>query len=427
MPTPPSTTAGFSRGKAAAWVVYDLANTVYAATLTFLFTPWFADQFDRQSLGITQTISMALAAILVPVLGALTDKTVKTRGYLTIATLACIAAMAGMGLCSGQAAILGCFFVANITYNLGLLFYNALLPSVASDERAGLVSGIGTGVGYFGTILVLVTLLPLDIPQGQRFVAAAAMFLLFALPCMALVKDRRPPAPGPTGATVHDAARSLLATLRELPHHRSLLCFLLANFCLVDVLNTAILFFADFTQTAFAEQAARGELAVFGLAFTGANATRDFVQLAGLCLNVLALLFGVLLGLFTDKHPLAVMRLSAIALLCGLLGGAAFGGSSPLGYLLTLVMLGALGLSGIWTAGRKVIVLLAPRERIGEFFGLYGITVKLSVVGSTVYGWLADTAGCKPALLAQGIPIVIGLVLLTAVRLPAPAAAGGRA
>lgn len=425
MPTPP-TTAAFSRGKAAAWVLYDLANTVYAATLTFLFTPWFAAQFDRQSLGITQTLSMALAAIMVPILGALTDRTVRTRGYLTIATLACIAAMAGMGLFEGRGAILGCFFVANITYNLGLLFYNALLPSVASDERAGLVSGIGTGVGYFGTILVLVTLLPLAIPQGQRFVAAAAMFLLFALPCMLFVRDRRQPSADATGVAVHDAVRALLATVRELPRHRSLLCFLLANFCLVDVLNTAILFFADFTQTAFADMAARGDLTVLGLGFTGADATRDFVQLAGLCLNVLALLFGVLLGLFTDRHPLAVMRLAAVALLLGLLGGAAFGGHSPLGFLLTLVALGALGLSGIWTAGRKVVVLLAPRDRIGEFFGLYGITVKLSVVGSTVYGWLADTAGCKPALLAQGLPIVIGLLLLTAVRLPAAPGGGGR-
>ena len=96
-----------------------------------------------------------------------------------------------------------------------------------------------------------------------------------------------------------------------------------------------------------------------------------------------------------------------------------------LGYLLTLVGHGAFGLTGIWTAGRKVVVLLAPKERIGEYFGLYGMTVKLSVFGGAIYGEIATRSGAKPAMLAQSVQLLVGLACLAMVRLPKPAVQGG--
>jgi UMF1 family MFS transporter len=419
--SPPSAvpTDAVPRLHAASWVLYDLANTVYAATLTFLFTDYAIEAFGRKSpLGVTQTASMVLAAVLVPVFGAITDRTVRTRGYLAVATLLCIGAMAGWSLDLGGSWLLGCFFVANLTYNLGLLFYNALLPSVAGERRQGLLSGVGVGVGYFGTILVLAVLLPLDWPTGSRFLLAAGLFLVAALPCLLLVRDRRAPQPGTARESVQAALRSLAGTLRALPRHRTLLWFLLANFCLVDVLNTAILFFASFTTEVFRDSLAAGTLTLFGQQFAGERGERSFLMQMGLWLNGLALVFGIGLGFLTDRRPLLVMRASALALLGALVGGALFGGVSALGYLLTLVVLGAFGLAGIWTAGRKVVVILAPKERIGEFFGLYGITVKLSVLGSTVYGVVADLAGTRPAMLAQSAQLLLGLWFLSRVRLP---------
>ena len=407
---------GPSRLAAAAWVLYDLANTVYAATVTFLFTPYFEKRFGAVTgLGVTQTASLVLAAVLVPLFGAIVDRTARTRLYLSIATLLCIAAMAGFGMTDERAAILACFFVANVAYNLGLLFYNSLLTSVSSPGRAGLTSGIGVGVGYVGTILVLLTLLPLGGDPSQFWIAAS-MFLIAALPCMLLVKDRRPAQPGSGAAG--QALVSILGTVRDLPSRRPLFWFLLANFCLVDVLNTAILFFASFTKKVFAAAAQDGSLTLLGAGYRGDEGLDSFVGVCGLCLNGFALVFGIGLGSLSDRRPLLVMRVSAVALLVALLGGVVFGGSSPLGYVVSLGVLGSFGLSGLWTAGRKVVVLLSPPDRIGEHFGLYGITLKLSVVGSTVYAVVADGHGSKPAMLTQAIPLLIGLLLLSLVRLP---------
>jgi MFS-type transporter involved in bile tolerance (Atg22 family) len=267
MALPPS-----GRLPAAAWVLYDLANTVYAAVLTFLFTPYAkAVLGDLRWHGVVTFGSMLLAGLLVPVLGALADQTSRTRGYLVAATLVCIAATAGFGLSFGAAALLLCYFVANVSYNLGLLFYNSLLPSVAAPGREGRLSGIGTGLGYFGTILVLVLLLPMADRPEAAFPLAAALFLLAALPCLLLVPDRRPPRHTGLGAAARGAFGQLRGTLRDLPRHPALLWFLLGNFCLVDVLNTAIAYFAAFTLGVFEAPAAAGTLQLFGHELAGAE------------------------------------------------------------------------------------------------------------------------------------------------------------
>ena len=117
-------------------MLYDLANTVYAATLTFLFTPYCEQNFGGlTSLGVTQTWSMVLAGFSVPLLGVIIDRTRRTGLYLSIATILCVVAMAGWGISQDKAWMLFCFFIANFTYNIGLLFYNSLLPSVASEQR----------------------------------------------------------------------------------------------------------------------------------------------------------------------------------------------------------------------------------------------------------------------------------------------------
>jgi MFS-type transporter involved in bile tolerance (Atg22 family) len=144
-----------------------------------------------------------------------------------------------------------------------------------------------------------------------------------------------------------------------------------------------------------------------------------FVALLGLAFSGLAFGFGLLQARWTDRQPLRVLRASTLALAMALLGGACFGGGDTTWFSLTLVGGGAFGMAGVWTAGRKVLLLLAPKDQVGAYFGLYGITVKISVLGSTTYGLIADRGGSVPALLAQVAPLLLGLLALAMVRMPA--------
>ncbi len=414
------------RGAATAWVLYDLANTVYAASLTYLFTPYFTDRFAdaRTSLGVTTTLSMLLAGLLSPWLGALADHTGRARSLLAMATLANVAAMLAWAGGGSATWLLGTLFVANIAYQSALTFYNALLPSVAAPGRDGWLSGIGTGVGYFGNVVVLASLMlvpPASFAEAPGYLAfAGASFLLFALPCLCLVRDTRRVVAQPLGPALVASWRGLGGTLRELPRQRALLWFLVGNFCVVDVMNTAIQFFGDFVKEVYREPFARGELHWCGLSFgPQAQSMVAFVVLLGLAFSGLAFAFGLLQARWTDRHPLRVLRASTIAIGLALVGGACFGGGDTTWFTLTLVGGGAFGMAGVWTAGRKVLLLLAPKDQVGAYFGLYGITVKISVLGSTTYGFIADRGGSVPALLAQVAPLLLGLLALAMVRMPA--------
>ncbi|MFO1030336.1 MAG: MFS transporter [Planctomycetota bacterium] len=414
-----------SRGlRAGAWVTYDLANTIYAASITYLFTPYFTERFEaRTGIGVCTTASMLVAGLLSPWIGALCDRTGRARTYLTLATIANVACMLLWGLGGSALALLAILFVANVAYQTALTFYNALLPSVAAPGREGWLSGLGTGVGYFGNVVVLLALIvvpPASFAEAPGHLAFGGLaFLLFAGPCLLLVRDTRPIEPAPLGPALRASLRSLGSTLQSLPQHRALAWFLLGNFCVVDVLNTAIQFFGDFVKEVYRKPFASGALSWFGMPFgPQAGSMVMFLGMLGLCFSALAFGFGLVLGSVTDRRPLAVMLGSVVALGLALGGGAWFGGGDTTWFTITLVGGGAFGMAGIWTAGRKLLLQLAPPDRVGEYFGLYGITVKVSVLGSTLYGMLADAFGSVPALLAQLAPLLLGLACLAMVRMP---------
>jgi UMF1 family MFS transporter len=328
------------------------------------------------------------------VMASICDRTGQTRLYLTVFTLLCIGSMFGWAIWTTEFALLAFLAIGNFAYQNSLVFYNALLPSVSPRSRTGLISGLGVGLGYSGTIVTILIALLLTKYFNLGFKATcgvcAALFLLTAIPCLLFVKEKRHIDRKPLSlAVVRERGADLWGTIRAMPQHRTVMFFFLGNFFLVDVLNTAILYFAAFTQAIFKAQADEGQLILFGQQFEKSS---TFAMIMGLALCSFALVFGSLSGWLSDRiHPLRVLRGSGWCLLVGLVGAIFTGGRSPELYLLTLGGAGAFGLAGIWTSGRKVLLLIAPKEDIAQYFGLYGITLKLSVIGSTTFALVSDT------------------------------------
>ncbi|MEO0480601.1 MAG: MFS transporter [Planctomycetota bacterium] len=409
--------------RASAWILYDTANTVYTATIAFLFAPFVAETFaDRSALGATQTVSMILAGLSVPVLGALADRTRFARSLLWISTLASVGLIATFGQFQSKWALLGAFFCANFAFQSALVFYNALLPSVAPMRRTGLISGLGVGFGFGGTVLTLAFVPGFSAEPANRFLLASGMFLVMALPCLWCVRDRRDlPQARIDSQLIGSALRDVRQTLIGLRSNRPLLLFLIGNFCLTDVLLTATLWFADYTRQTFDPIWRSGGLELFGrtYAFDAERTTtlNGFIATLGLALNGSALIFGSLQGALADRfHPLQVLRVTGVMLLLALIAGGLFAGDRPEAYFFGMVIGGAFGMAGVQTAGRKLLLLMIPREKIGEYFGLYGITTKVSVIGSLTFGVLADSYGLRTALFAQSVQAILGLTCLFMIR-----------
>lgn len=77
-------------------MAYDLSGNIYSATVTFVLTTYAKEQLGGLTdYSIAHFLSMFAAGLLGPFLGALIDTTGRTSRYLRIATVACVAALAG--------------------------------------------------------------------------------------------------------------------------------------------------------------------------------------------------------------------------------------------------------------------------------------------------------------------------------------------
>ena len=138
----------------AAWVVYDVANSVFSMGVVSLYFSLYvreavgAERAD-QTYGLITTISMGLIFVLSPLLGAMTDRARRRMPFLVWSAILCGGATALMA--RGPYAIsAGLFVLANAAYQAGVQFYDALLPDVTTEHNRGRISGVGVGIGYLG-------------------------------------------------------------------------------------------------------------------------------------------------------------------------------------------------------------------------------------------------------------------------------------
>jgi MFS-type transporter involved in bile tolerance (Atg22 family) len=152
--------------------------------------------------------------------------------------------------------------------------------------------------------------------------------------------------------------------------------------------------------------------------FNGIETAED-VAPALIVLSLTAFPLGVAAGWLSDRFgPKTGLVLSALSLAVALGAGVVMPVERFGTTIVFLGTFGAFGLAGIWTAGRALLVRIAPKEKIGEYFGMYGLTLKVSVFGSLLFTLLADLLPFEETLryrfgLASGfLPLAIGLWLI---------------
>jgi UMF1 family MFS transporter len=373
------------------WALYDFANTIFSILVVTRYLPPLLKEITGASspLGGAVALSMLLAGILVPVMGAVSDLTGRSRRYLTVTTILCVAATCGISFTQQAPLMLGLFLVANLAYQVSMVFYNSLLPTVCAADKVGTVSGLGVALGYVGSFFALLLAGPYVRAYGVErvFVLAGGLFLLFSLPIFFGVAKR----PGTPGAAlsrelVADRFRRVLGTVRELPSHRSMLYFLLGNFFCLDAVNTTIIFYSEYLIHARGFPGRKVDLCLIA------------VQLSALC-------FSLWIGRRVDRAGSRPMLLWVTVVWIVVIGLVLLTGSYPVVLLASVI--GGFGLGGIWVAGRTMILELSPPQRVGEFMGLYGMTGKFSAVGALAFGLLADLFSYDRALMFQ-----IGMLLV---------------
>ena len=397
------------------WVLYDLANTIFSmGVVSVYFSTWVRDQVGALRAdyvyGVITAISMGLIFIASPVLGAMTDRARRRMPFLVVSTLICVGFTALLAR-GGFFFTAVCFTIANVAYQAGLQFYDAMLPDVSHEGNRGKISGIGVGVGYLGSYIAVG--LGMDAVFGSQdkpflFAMIALFFLLFALPCFLFVKERGNPHPRQVFslAMVRESTSETLRTIRSGTEYPGLVRFLVGRVFYTDPINTVISIMMLYTINV-AEHT--------GLTHEQGESTGKIVMMTAISFAVIGgFVWGWIVDRVGPKRTLNYVLylwvgVFLLASAIGLLG-------LPLATLYVVACSAGVALGGVWAADRPYMLRLTPPSRIGEFYGLYGMVGRFSAItGPLIWAIVTrvtiGTLGMAPNV-GQGIGVLVLLVLI---------------
>jgi len=409
------------------WCLYDWANSAFPTIIgTFIFSVYFARGiYGEETAGAASwAYALSLAGLIValssPVLGAIADHAGALKRWLGLFTLLCCLATSLLWLAKPDPGFVVLALVlvvlANIAFELGQSFYNALLPVNAPPGMIGRVSGWGWGIGYLGGLVALAAtlilfvglgdglkpLITLDRDSAEHLRAVgpltAIWYAAFSLPIFLWARDRAGPGE-PLRQAIPKGLRQLANTIRQARRHAMALRFLIASAIYRDGLTT--LFAVGGLYAAGVYGMDTGEILVFAIG-----------------LNVTAGLGAIGFAWADDGWG------SRRTVLLSLVGLIAVG--LPILFLQDKwAFIGAALALGIFVgptqaASRSLMAKLSPPEMEAEMFGLYALTGKAAaIIGPALYGIASQTFDSQRAGMSTILVMfLIGGALLLTVREP---------
>lgn len=362
----------------ASWVLYDLANTIFAlGVVGVYFSDWLVSEgLADSALSLVQVAAAVVVIFAAPWVGARSDIRGTRIPALIATTVSAVVATSLLAL--GPVALtLLMLWVAVMSVNIGSVVYDALLVDVSTTDSRGWVSGLGVGVGYFGSFIGLgigvVTLDVLGWSHAATFRTLALGFLVFALPAFFFIEEREGSSDDPLPG-IRDVVTGLIHSWRTAARYEGVTRFLLGRFLYTDAINTLI----------------GGFLAIFVLQELDLDRT-FFTTLMAIAISA-AVVGGLGAGWFIKRlGPLAVLRFVLIIWMLAMASGIAAAVTDRTELAWIIGPLGGIALGATWSSDRVVMTRLSPPRRLGEFYGLYATVGRFATIaGPLVWAIVVD-------------------------------------
>jgi UMF1 family MFS transporter len=393
---------GPTRLATSSWVVYDLANTIFALGVVGLyFSEWLISEDLRDSaLAAVQVAAAVIVVFLAPWVGARSDVLGRRVPALRVTTLIAVAGTALLATGPNWLTLV-MLWAAIVAVNTGSVVYDALLIDVSTEENRGRISGIGVGVGYIGSFIGLgLGALALDVlgwGYAGAFRLIAVAFLVFALPSFLFVHERPGVSDEPL-PTLSSIVSRLIAAWRKAGEYEGLVPFLVGRFFYTDAINTLI----------------GGFLALFVLDELGMD-RGFFSRLMGIAITA-AVIGGLGAGWLVERWgPLRVLRVVLLMWMVAMAAGIVAAVTDVTEIAWVIGPLGGIALGATWASDRVVMVRVSPPRHLGEFYGLYATVGRFAtILGPLVWALIVDVAGLgrNAALGALIVFVAIGWVVL---------------
>ena len=441
-PPVPATT----RRERVGWYMYDWANSAFYTTVVTVFLGPYLTSVAENAAGCegdacdaatihpfgigmapgslfpyTVSLSVFLTVFVLPVVGAIADRTARKKELLALFAYVGAAATVGLLFLTGERYLLGAglFLVAIIAYGASIVVYYSFLPQIAGPDERDKVSSIGWAIGYIGGGLLLAInvvavlfkdSIGLDTGEVARYsiVSSGLWWAGFTTIPLLRLRNRQPADGQPGGSRLGDGFRQLWDTLRHLRGYPLTLLFLVGYLIYNDGIQTVI---------AMASVYGTEELDLPDKVLVPTILMVQFLAFAG------ALALGRLAERIGAKRTIlfSLVLWVAVLVVAYLL---------PAGRQVPFVLLGgAIGivLGGSQALSRSLFSQLIPEGKEGEYFGLYEISDKgTSWLGPLLFGLAFDlTNSYRKAIISLLIFFVVGFVILLTVPIRRAVIAAG--
>ncbi|MET9542305.1 MFS transporter [Streptomyces sp. NPDC006553] len=415
------------------WYFYDFACSVYSTSVLTVFLGPYLTSVARAAadaegyvhpLGIpvragslfayAVSASIVVAVLLMPLVGAIADRTGRKKPLLAAAAYVGATATAGMFFLAGDRYLLGTFLliVANASISVSMVLYNAYLPQIAEPDERDAVSSRGWAFGYTSGALVLVLNLILysghdsfGLTEGEAvricLASAGVWWGAFTVVPLRRLRDRKVSPEGREGAgggTVGSGWRQLRATLKDMRRHPLTLSFLLAYLVYNDGVQTVI-----------------SQASVFGSEELGLDQTTLIT--AVLLVQILAVAGALGMGRLARSYGAKRTILGSLAVWTLILvAGYFLPADAPVFFYCLAAAIG-LVLGGSQALSRSLFSHLVPRGKEAEYFSAYEMSDRgLSWLGPLVFGLAYQLTGSyRDAIISLVIFFVVGFALLARV------------
>jgi UMF1 family MFS transporter len=407
---------GLGRPELRAWAMYDWANSAFQTTIIAAVFPIYYEKVAAAGLpgpvatsrfAWATTWSILIVAIVAPLLGAVADyRPVKKRMIAVFLAIGASATAAMFFITEGEWRLaLVLFVIGNIGVASSIVFYESLLPHLASEDELDVVSSAGYAVGYVGGgLLLAINIVMMSQPQWfllpDRGVAVraslasvAVWWALFSIPLFRTVRE--PPvarATGRSGNAVVAAAARVAKTFRDLRRYRQafllLLAFLIYNDGIQTIIRMATTYGAEIGLDENAMIAALLVTQFIGIPFAflfGAMADRIGAKRAVFIgLGVYAVI--TVLGYYMRSS----WQFFALAVLVGMVQG------------------------GTQALSRSLFASMIPRQKSSEFFAFFGVFERYAgILGPAIFAWVVQRSGTsRNAILSVIAFFIVGAVIL---------------
>ncbi|MCU7556934.1 MFS transporter [Macrococcus capreoli] len=379
------------------WALYDFSNTIFSANIVTLFFPQFVteqfgtnpvtEQVSSTWIAYSASVAALLLIVLSPIYGVYIDRTQKKKKWVIIFTLVvflCTFLMGYIyhadmkqqlwGIPVSFLLIIILFTIAKFMYNSSLVFYDAMMSSLAPKEDHSVLSGFGVALGYLGTLFGVLTVMALvgTKDAGNTFIPTAILFLIFSIPIFIFGSDgqknknQMKQHQQNYQSSLTSGYKEVLDTFKMARNEPAIYVFLIVYFFLNDALATAISMMQPYATTV--------------VGFTSTEFIKIFM-IATVFSVIGAFIFGYIakhIGSLKALHYVALVLMVALIIASIPLPKAAF-------YICAILF--GIAMGSIWVISRTLIIELSPAEHEGQFFGLFSMSGKLSAVfGPFIYG-----------------------------------------